>query len=149
MKVIQINGFRGILMATFVAACLFVGFVVFPGDVIMHLWNKYLVALAGFPVVNLFQGILLWGICAVSYYIVVKGNLPLAFGAPDNLSDAELNMIMKQARISYDMRRMNTMMKQADIFTKQKTEDKKAAITPPMNEKTQKDENIDKINNVK
>ena len=99
MKVIQINGFRGILMATFVAACLFVGFVVFPGDVIMHLWNKYLVALAGFPVVNLFQGILLWGICAVSYYIVVKGNLPLAFGAPDNLSDAELNMIMKQARM--------------------------------------------------
>ena len=120
MKIFQINGFRGLIMTAFIVCCLFAGFVIFPGVVAMHLWNKYLVNLLSFPTLNLFQGVLLWGITAVSYFIISNGRLPVSFETPDTLSDAELNMIMKKARISSDMRKINAMMKKADSFEKHK-----------------------------
>ena len=43
MKVVKIDGFKGIFAAVFIGVCLFAGFVIFPGMVAMHLWNKYLV----------------------------------------------------------------------------------------------------------
>ena len=62
MKIIQIDGFKGLITAAFIGICLFAGFVVFPGMVSMHLWNKYLVNLFMFPVLDVFQGVLLWGL---------------------------------------------------------------------------------------
>lgn len=149
MKIFQINGFRGLIMTAFIVCCLFAGFVVFPGIVAMHLWNKYLVTLLSFPVLNLFQGVLLWGITAVSYFIISNGRLPVSFETPDSLSDAELNMIMKKARISSDMRKINAMMKKTDTFEKSvKPADNKTGMTSPMSEKNHDDENI-KIGNLK
>lgn len=149
MKIFQINGFRGLIMTAFIVCCLFAGFVVFPGVVAMHLWNKYLVNLLSFPMLNLFQGVLLWGITAVSYFIISNGRLPVSFETPDSLSDAELNMIMKKARISSDMRKINALMKKADTFEKSlKPSDNKSGMTSPMSEKQTEDENI-KIGNLK
>lgn len=149
MKIFQINGFRGLIMTAFIVCCLFAGFVVFPGVVAMQLWNKYLVNLFSFPVLDLFQGVLLWGIAAVSYFIISNGRLPVSFETPDSLSDAELNMIMKKARISSDLRRINTMIKRADTFEKSsKNTDTKSAVTSPMSGKRDDDENI-KIGNLK
>ncbi len=149
MKIFQINGFRGLIMTAFIVCCLFAGFVIFPGVVAMHLWNKYLVNLLSFPMLNLFQGVLLWGITAVSYFIISNGRLPVSFETPDSLSDAELNMIMKKARISSDMRKINAMMKKADTFEKSlKPSDNKSGMTSPISEKQSDDENI-KIGNLK
>lgn len=149
MKIFQINGFRGLIMTAFIVCCLFAGFVIFPGVVAMHLWNKYLVNLLSFPTLNLFQGVLLWGITAVSYFIISNGRLPVSFETPDSLSDAELNMIMKKARISSDMRKINAMMKKADTFEKSlKPSDNKSGMTSPISEKQSDDENI-KIGNLK
>ena len=135
MKIFQINGFRGLIMTAFIVCCLFAGFVIFPGVVAMYLWNKYLVNLFSFPVVNLFQGVLLWGMTAVSYYIISNGKLPVSFETPESLSDAELNMIMKKARISSDFRRINKMMKNADTFEKSiKKSDSSTGMTSPMSE---------------
>lgn len=72
MKIVKIDGFRGIITALFIGACLFAGFVLFPGYVSMYLWNKYFVGLLSFPVINHIQGVLLWGILAVSYCILSK-----------------------------------------------------------------------------
>ncbi len=72
MKIIQIDGFKGLITAAFIGICLFAGFVVFPGMVSMHLWNKYLVNLFMFPVLDVFQGVLLWGIIAITYCILSK-----------------------------------------------------------------------------
>ena len=95
MKVIQINGIRGILTALFIGVCLFAGFVIFPGNVLMTLWNNYLHELAGFPVLNLFQGILLWGIVFVSYSILTKGGFAVSFKSSSmGLSDKELSNIL-------------------------------------------------------
>lgn len=149
MKIFQINGFRGLIMTAFIVCCLFAGFVVFPGVVAMHLWNKYLVNLLSFPALNLFQGILLWGITAVSYFIITNGKLPVSFETPDTLSDAELNMIMKKARISSDMRKINALMRKSDSFQKSvKNSDNKSGMTSPMSEKQSEDDNI-KIGNLK
>lgn len=149
MKIFQINGFRGLVMTAFIVCCLFAGFVVFPGVVAMYLWNKYLVNLLSFPTLSLFQGVLLWGITAVSYFIISNGKLPVSFETPDSLSDAELNMIMKQARISSDLRKINSIMKHGDTFNKATLKsDNKTGMTSPMSEKQEDEENI-KIGNLK
>lgn len=149
MKIFQINGFRGLVMTAFIVCCLFAGFVVFPGVVAMYLWNKYFVNLLSFPALSLFQGVLLWGIAAVSYFIISNGRMPVSFETPDSLSDAELNMIMKKARISSDLRKINSIMKNADKFKKSSSKsDVTAGMTSPMSEKQEDDDNI-KIGNLK
>lgn len=118
MKIIQIDGFRGLITAVFMAVCLVAGFVAFPGLVAMHLWNKYLVALYMFPMLNLFQGILLWGIIAITYCIVSKKGLAVSFKETPELSDRELDMIMKKARIQSQINKVNKIIQKSDCFEK-------------------------------
>ena len=98
MKIIQIEGIRGLLTVAFVGICLFAGFVVFPGMVLMHLWNLYLVNLYMFPVLNLFQGVLLWGMIFLIYSIITKNNFALSFKQSSSLSQSELDSIIKDAK---------------------------------------------------
>lgn len=116
MKIIQIDGFKGLITAAFIGVCLFAGFVVFPGMVAMHLWNKYLAALYMFPVLNLLQGVLLWGIVAISYCILSKKGLAVSFRDTPELSDRELDMIMKRARIQSQMSKVNKIIQKSDKF---------------------------------
>lgn len=118
MKIIQIDGFRGLITAVFMAVCLVAGFVAFPGLVAMHLWNKYLVALYMFPMLNLFQGILLWGIIAITYCILSKKGLAVSFKETPELSDRELDMIMKKARIQSQINKVNKIIQKSDCFEK-------------------------------
>ncbi len=144
MKIVQINGFRGIVMAGFIITCLFAGFVIFPGYVGMTLWNKYLVNLLSFPALNLFQGTLLWGMVAVSYYIITNGRMPVSFDTPESLSDAELSMIMKKAKINSEMRKINQIIKNSDKFEKENVQkaDNTLMTSPLGNSKKDDDENI-------
>ena len=59
-KIIQISGFRGLLLAVFIVTCLIAGFVVFPGLGAMYLWNITMASSFSLPAINIFQGILLW-----------------------------------------------------------------------------------------
>jgi hypothetical protein len=115
MKIIQIDGIRGLITAGFVGVCLFAGFVAFPGFVAMHYWNKYLVNLYMFPELSLFQGILVWGIIATSYAIVTKRDFALSFKNSPDLSEEEINSIIKSAKINSQMRMMNKIISKADI----------------------------------
>ena len=98
MKIIQIEGIRGLLTVAFMGVCLFAGFVVFPGMVLMHLWNLYLVNLYMFPVLNLFQGVLLWAMIFITYSIITKNNFALSFKQSSSLSQSELDSIIKNAK---------------------------------------------------
>lgn len=118
MKIIKIDGFRGLLTAVFIVACLFSGFVISPGVVAMYLWNKYLVTLASFPVLNIFQGVLLWGIIVVSYLIITKGRCAVSFKQAPELSDPEMNMIIKNAKIYSQMKKLNNQVSKSDSFSK-------------------------------
>ena len=120
MKIIQINGFRGLLAVVFIGICTFAGFVLFPGMVTMHLWNKYLVTLASFPVISTFQGTLLWGIIAVSYLILSKGASPVAFKRVNELSNSEVDDIIKNAKIQSQIKKLNREIQLSDKFEKSK-----------------------------
>ena len=97
MKIVQINGFRGLLVAAFMGVCLVAGFVFFPGIMAMKLWNHFL---TGFPVLNVFQGILLWGMVAICYFILFsQKEMPVSLKSVSGLSDRELDKIMEKAKI--------------------------------------------------
>jgi hypothetical protein len=146
MKIIQIDGIRGLITAAFVGVCLFAGFVMFPGLVAMSLWNKYLVNLYMFPVINIFQGVLLWGMCAISYSIITKNKFALSFRNTPELSEEELNSIIKSAKIKAHTQMMNKIISQSDKFInnengKNKIE-KDSFVSSPISssEKTKKQE---------
>jgi len=116
MKIIQIDGIKGLITVAFVALGLFSGFIVSPGFVAMYLWNKYLAAAYLLPQINLFQGILLWAIAVIVYFILTKDGFAVSFGSTKELSDEELNAIIQKARMSSHMRMMNNIMSKSDMF---------------------------------
>jgi len=118
MRIVQINGFKGLVTALFIVVCLFAGFVVFPGICVMYAWNRYLTGLAGFPMLQIYQGVLLWGITVVSYFILNKKGFAVSFKDAPELSDSEINMIMKNARIYSKMRKINHVIAKSDKFEK-------------------------------
>ena len=69
MNVIQIKGIKGIIVAIFMVTCLAAGFIAFPGLVAMYGWNSMATHFVQIPPIGLFQGMLLWGIVAASYFI--------------------------------------------------------------------------------
>lgn len=117
MKIVQIDGFRGLISIVFIGACLFAGFVISPGYVAMALWNRYLVSSYMFPQLNLLQGILLWSIVVISYCILTKGAFAVSFKSTPELSDDEIDSIIKSAKISTKMRMLNKAISKNDKFT--------------------------------
>ena len=67
-RIIDVNGFRGLLLFLFILVCLACGFIAFPGYLAMLLWNG-LAPTISLPEINLLQGILLWAIIAFTLYI--------------------------------------------------------------------------------
>ncbi len=72
LRVIHISGIRGLLSAAFVVVCLIAGFVGFPALVLNKLWNHIADITGAIPYINMFQGLILWAILAVSYLILNK-----------------------------------------------------------------------------
>ncbi|MBR1424400.1 hypothetical protein IJ579_02415 [bacterium] len=116
MKIVQITGFRGMVTAIFMSICMFAGFVIFPGQVAMFLWNKYLAGPYMLPVLNIFQGVLIWGMIFVSYSILTKKDLAVSFKESKDLTDSEIDMIMQKSRMSPHFRAINNMIKKSDLF---------------------------------
>ncbi len=155
MKILQIDGIKGLVTAVFMGICLFAGFVLFPGMVAMHFWNRYLVNLYMFPQLSLFQGVLLWGLVVVSYCILSKSGLAVSFKSTPELSEEELESIIKSAKISSNMRIMNKIMSKADKVEihKNSKEDKESSyVSSPISlNKTDSVEKIEdeKVSNIK
>lgn len=96
LRVIQINGFRGLLMAVFVVCCLIAGFIIFPAFVSMNAWNYLSVKTGSFPVINFYQGLLLWGIIVFSVYIFNKRKFIVSINAPQELTDEEVKDVVSR-----------------------------------------------------
>ena len=93
LNVIQIKGIRGLILAGFVVCCLAAGFIVFPGWVGMQAWNLVSTNTGAMPAIGLVQGILLWGILAVSYFIFRKEKVVVCMKTPQGLSEDELKAV--------------------------------------------------------
>ena len=66
----------------------------------------------------MFQGVLLWGIISVSYIIITKGRCAVSFKQAPELSDPEMNMIIKNAKIYSQMKKINNNISKSDKFDK-------------------------------
>lgn len=106
-KIIQINGFRGLVMAMFIVTCLIAGFVVFPGFVAMNIWNCFATVI---PQLNLYQGVLLWAIVALVGFIVNKQSFSVSFASPKELNDEEMNLLMERIKLQSQAKMLNQMM---------------------------------------
>ena len=129
INVIQIKGIRGILMAGLIVSCLGAGFIVFPGWVIMHLWNYLSEFSFTIPSIGLIQGILLWAILVVSYMIFRKEKVVICTRAPRGLSEEELKAVFADMkRQSLEDPILQAMMKAKEAELKYK-EQKDVEIT--------------------
>ena len=106
-KIIQINGFRGLIMAMFIVTCLVAGFVIFPGFVAMNIWNHFATYI---PQLNLYQGVLLWTIVALIGFILNKQSFSVTFASPKELNDEEMNALMDRIKLQSQAKMLNEMM---------------------------------------
>lgn len=131
-RVIQITGLRGILSAAFVVVCLAAGFVAFPSLVLYKLWNMLAGMTSGMPEINILQGLILWGIFAVSYIIANEKKKYLVAFEPKTVSGKDIAEIMREIKtkssdfsefseISDDK---NTKIKEENKDDSEKIEDK-------------------------
>ncbi len=97
-KVITINGIRGIFAAIFIVLGLIAGFIISPGWVCMKLWNLCFQDV--FKVMNIYEGIMLWAIIALSLYALNNKRALIGFGAYQGLSPEQIKEIMNRAKLS-------------------------------------------------
>lgn len=93
LNIIQIKGIKGIIIAAFVVCCLATGFLVFPAWLLMNLWNYTSNFVLAMPTIGLFQGMLLWGIIAISYFLFRKERVVVCMKTPQGLSEEELKTV--------------------------------------------------------
>lgn len=113
-KIIQIAGFKGILTVLFIGTCLAAGFIAFPAKVAMYLWNNFVSGYFMLPMINVWQGLLLWAGVALACYTINGGNLFVSFHEPAQLSEDEMKVLMERIRLQAQARKLNAMIMRAD-----------------------------------
>lgn len=98
LKVIQINGFRGIFMAMFIVSCLIAGFIAFPALVTMNLWNYLAIKTGSFPSITFGAGVLLWAIIIFSVYLFNKRKFIVSFSSQQELSEDEVKNVLSRIK---------------------------------------------------
>ena len=107
-QIIQISGFKGLLTAIFIAVCLAAGFIGFPGLVSMTIWNHFTGSFL--PEINIYQGILLWSIFVLIYFIRKKKTFSVSFAKPNELTEEEMDILMERAKMQSRARMINKVM---------------------------------------
>ena len=93
-RIIQISGFKGLLTAVFMLTCLAAGFIAFPAIVAMNLWN-YAANYVAIPAINIYQGLMLWAITAITGFIINdRKKYLVAFSPKQKLSEAQIKRIL-------------------------------------------------------
>lgn len=124
MNVIQIKGIKGIIVAIFMVTCLAAGFIAFPGLVAMYGWNAMATHFVQIPPIGLFQGMLLWGIVAASYFIFRKDRVVVCMRSSDGLSEEELKSVFADIkRQTAEDPILQAMIKAREAEMKIKTDD--------------------------
>lgn len=117
-KVITINGVRGAIVAIFVVLGLIAGFIISPGWVCMQAWNYFFSDSGVVATMNLFQGVMLWAIIALSLYALNNKRALIGFGSYQGLSPEQIKDIMNRAKASEDK-----ILKELEARAKQKLEE--------------------------
>lgn len=75
IRIIDVNGIVGLLLFMFILMCLGVGFIVFPGFLLMIIWNLVANTFYIAPEISFLQGELLWAIIFISFCIVTNNKI--------------------------------------------------------------------------
>lgn len=97
-KVITINGIRGILAAIFVVTGLIAGFIISPAWVCMQTWNYFMQNSDIFSQMNLFQGLMMWTIIALSLYALNNKKTLIGFGSYPGLTPEQIKSVVARAK---------------------------------------------------
>lgn len=98
VRIVQINGFRGLFITLFIIACLAAGFVAFPAFLSMHVWNYLATKTLSFPTISFAEGLLLWGIILMSIFIFNKRKFIVSFNSQQELSDEEIKSVITKIK---------------------------------------------------
>lgn len=98
LRVIQINGFRGLFFAIFIVSCLIAGFIAFPAFLTMETWNYLASKTGSFPSINFGEGVLLWAIITFSVYVFNKRKFIVSFNAKQELTDDEVKDVLSRIK---------------------------------------------------
>ena len=104
-RVITINGIRGMLLAAFVVFGLIAGFIVSPGWVCMQIWNSIFEEIGNVSLMNIYQGIILWAIIALSLYALNNKRALIGFGSYPGLSPNQIKDIMDRAKQTEELKK--------------------------------------------
>lgn len=136
-KVITINGIRGAIVAIFIVMGLIAGFIISPGWVCMQLWNQAIEEFnLAVSTMNIYQGIMLWAIIALSLYALNNKRALIGFGSYKGLSPEQVKDIMSRAKESEDK-----ILKQLEAMAKEKVEKEEASFNNEVIESSEKVEN--------
>lgn len=95
LKVITINGFRGLILAAFIIFGLFSGFVLAPSYFCKEIWNfigrNYIVL----PHMEIYHGAILWAIIALSIYALCKNRIYIGVPVAPKFDEEKLKAILK------------------------------------------------------
>lgn len=97
-RVITINGIRGIFAAIFIIIGLIAGFIVSPAWACMQTWNYFMKDSDIFAQMNLFQGLILWVIIALSLYAVNNKKAVIGFGSYPGLTPEQIKSVVARAK---------------------------------------------------
>ena len=124
LRIIQINGFRGLMIAFFVLSCLIAGFIAFPAFLAMSAWNYLAETTSSLPLLTFVGGLLLWAIIAFSFYIFSKKKFVVSIGAEQELSDMEVEEVVAKIK-SQKIKHQNLLPKEFNNQTELKEEEQK------------------------
>ncbi len=99
-NIIPVGDIKGLLVAAFLITCMCAGFVAFPGFVLMNLWNRFIELYQ----LNLMQGILLWAIIALAYFVIKKRHFILSLAIPHELSNEEMDDLIERVKKARNLR---------------------------------------------
>ncbi len=100
LKIITINGVRGMLMAVFIIFGLISGFIISPAWVCMKLWNTFVVNYAAAAPMNMYQGLLSWTVIALILYALNNKRALIGFGSYPKLSNEQIKEIIRKSKMS-------------------------------------------------
>lgn len=98
LNVIQIKGFRGLIIVALIGCCLAAGFIAFPGIVAMYIWNFIAQFSTNIPNIGIIQGVLLWGILVASYFTFRKEKIIVCMKTPQGLNEEELKAVFADVK---------------------------------------------------
>ena len=98
LRVVQINGLRGIFIILFVVTCLIAGFIAFPALLIMHTWNYLATTTSSFPSIEIGGGLLLCAIIIFSVFVFNKKKFIVSFNSQRELTDDEVKEVVSKIK---------------------------------------------------